>query len=77
MPRSLFSMLKKVFIKDNYSAELERFSADKVLSAQYRTGNQDDVTLMFLLFAFCHTENIFHSAFCSKKRAMVSLKECI
>lgn len=59
-----------------YSAELESFSADKVLFAQYRTGSQDDVTLMFLIFAFCHTENIFWSASFSK-RATVSLKECI
>lgn len=52
-----------------------RFSTDKVLSAQYRTGDQDGVTLMFLIFVFCHAENVFYSACFSKKGQSVSWKE--
>lgn len=56
--QSLFSMLKEVFIK--YSIELESFSVDEVLFAQYSRGNHDDATLMFPIFAFCHIENTFY-----------------
>ena len=49
MPKPLFSMLKKVFIKDKCSTDLERISADKVLSAQYRTGDKEYVTLFSVM----------------------------
>ena len=72
MPKPSFSMLKKVFIKGKCSTELERISADKVLIAQYRTGDKECVTLLFLLFSVIL--KIFSILF-FKKVQLVSSKE--
>ena len=72
MPKPSFSMLKKVFIKGKCSTELERISADKVLIAQYRTGDKECVALLFLLFSVIL--KIFSILF-FKKVQLVSSKE--